>query len=88
MTIPDFKRGFGERIKKMPKGKIKWFSTQIGAGVIRSDEGENVFFRFSAVHKNESTAMRRGQCVSFDVAKNLKSISTTAAKVKPFDNDG
>jgi cold shock CspA family protein len=68
----------------MPIGKIKWFNPQIGAGFIRSDEGENVFFRFSAIHSNEPKTIRRGQCVSFDIAKNPKSISTTAAKVKPL----
>jgi cold shock CspA family protein len=68
----------------MPIGKIKWFNPQIGAGFIRSDEGENVFFRFSAIHSNEPKTIRRGQCVSFDIAKNLKSISTKAAKVKPL----
>lgn len=71
----------------MPTGKIKWFSPQIGAGVIRSDEGKNIFFRFSAVHSDEPKTIRRGQCVSFDIAKNLKTISTTAAKVKTFDKD-
>ena len=71
----------------MPTGKIKWFSPQIGAGFIRSDEGENVFFRFSAIHSNEPKTIQRGQCVSFDIAKNLKSISTTAANVKNLDNN-
>ena len=66
----------------MPTGKIKWFNQQIGTGFIRSEEGENVFFRFSAIHSNESKTIRRGQSVSFDIAKNLKTISTTAATVK------
>jgi cold shock CspA family protein len=66
----------------MPTGKIKWFSQQIGGGFIRSDEGENVFFRLSALHSNDLKTIRRGQCVSFDIAKNLTSISTTAANVK------
>ena len=68
----------------MPMGKIKWFSPQIGAGFIRSDKGENVFFRSTAVHSNEPEAIKRGQCVSFDIAKNLKSISIMAAEVKPL----
>ena len=68
----------------MPTGKIKWFSPQIGAGFIRTDEGENVFFRFSAIHSNDPKTIRRGQCVSFDIAKNLKNISPTAAKIKPL----
>ncbi|MCX5824902.1 MAG: cold shock domain-containing protein [Deltaproteobacteria bacterium] len=51
---------------------------------MRSDEGENVFFRSSAIHSKEPKTIRRGQCVRFDIAKNLKSISTTAPKVKPL----
>ena len=69
----------------MLTGKIKWFSQHLGAGFIRSDEGENVFFRCSAVHSNEPNAIRRGQGVSFDIAKNLKTISLTASKVKPLN---
>ena len=66
----------------MPTGKIKWFSQQIGGGVIRSDEGENVFFRFSALHNKDPKAIQRGQYVSFNIANNLKSICKTAANVK------
>jgi len=66
----------------MPTGKIKWFNQQIGAGFIRSDEGENVFFRYSALHDNNRKTIRPGQCVSFEIAKNVRSISQTAARVK------
>ena len=69
----------------MPTGKIKWVSQQMGAGFIRSDEGENVYFRFSAIQSSGPKAIRRGQRVSFDIAKYLKSISLTAASVKTLD---
>ncbi len=72
----------------MPTGKIKWFNLQIDAGFIRSDEGENVFFRCSAICCNEPETIRRGQCVSFDIVKNRKSISTTAANIRTIDNNG
>ncbi len=69
----------------MQTGEIKWFSPQIGAGFIRSDEGDNVFFRSSAFHSNDPKTMRRGQRVSYAVAKDFKNRSTTtAAKVKPL----
>jgi len=67
----------------MPTGKIKWFSQQIGAGFIISDEGENVFFRC-----NKTETIQRGQCVSFDIVKNRKTISKTATNVKTIDNNG
>lgn len=65
----------------MPTGKIKWFSPQIGTGFIRSDEGENIFFRVSAVRGDDPNVLHRGQCVIFDIAKNQKSLSLTAASV-------
>ncbi len=68
----------------MPTGKIKWFNQQIGAGFIRTDEGENVFFRDGAIDRDSRKEIRPGQCVSFEIAKNLRSIAQTAARVKPF----
>ena len=70
----------------MPMGKIKWFNQQIGAGFIRSDEGENVFFRTSAIRCDNPKSIQRGQCVTFDIAKNLRSISPTAAYVKTCES--
>ncbi|MHB9099223.1 MAG: cold-shock protein [Syntrophales bacterium] len=66
----------------MPTGRIKWFNQQIGAGFIRSDKGENVFFRCGAIDRNNRKAIRPDQCVSFEIAKNLRSIAQTAARVK------
>ncbi len=70
----------------MPMGKIKWFNQQIGAGFIRSDEGENVFFRLSAIHSDDPARIQRGQCVTFDIAKNLRSISPTADSVRTCES--
>jgi cold shock CspA family protein len=69
----------------MPTGKIKWFNRAIGAGFIRSDEGENVFFRDSAVHSTDSNTLRQGQIVCFEIVKNIRSISQTAANVRSFE---
>jgi cold shock CspA family protein len=69
----------------MPTGKIRWFNHKIGAGFIRSDEGENIFFRFTAVHGRDPQTIREGQYVRFDVAKNIRSLSQTAACVTTAD---
>ncbi|MDA8126461.1 MAG: cold shock domain-containing protein [Deltaproteobacteria bacterium] len=69
----------------MPKGKIKWFNDTIGAGFIRSDEGENVFFRFNALRGARPQAIRQGQDVHFDIAKNVRSLSRTADRVTTAD---
>ncbi len=65
----------------MPTGKIKWFSQNIGAGFIRSDEGENIFFRFNALRGTDPQAILKGQYVRFDIAKNIRSLSLTAVRV-------
>lgn len=70
----------------MPTGKIKWFNQRIGAGFIRSDEGENVFFRLSALNGDDPQAIRRGQCVRFAIATNIRSLSPTAAIVKTCES--
>lgn len=65
----------------MPMGRIRWFNPQIGAGFIRSDEGENIFFRSSVYRGEDSQAIREGLQVRFDIAKNIRSLSQTAASV-------
>jgi cold shock CspA family protein len=69
----------------MPTGKIRWFNPKIGAGFIRSDEGENIFFRFNAVQNKDRQAIREGQYVHFDIARNIRSLSQTAACVTTAD---
>ncbi len=66
----------------MANGKVKWCSERIGAGFIRSDEGEDVFFRFSALRSNDLTMLQKGQYVSFDILKKSNGLSPCAANVK------
>ncbi len=66
----------------MAKGKVKWFSQAIGAGFIRTDEGQDVFFRLSTGHNGNMQYFQRGQDVYFEIRKNPRSISLTAANVQ------
>ena len=66
----------------MPTGKIKWFNKEIGACFIKSDDGTNVFFRGSAVRSADPKTIRQGQVVCFEIVKNTRSISQTAANVQ------
>ncbi len=66
----------------MPKGKIKWISPRIGAGFIKSEEGEDVFFSFKALQGHDGQSIRRGQSVSFDILKKQKGLSRSAARVQ------
>lgn len=69
----------------MQTGRVKWFNHQIGAGFIRSDEGENIFFRCNAVRDMDPLAIRQGQYVRFNIARNIRSLSQTAASVMTAD---
>ena len=66
----------------MAKGKVKWFSPTIGAGFIRTDEGQDVFFNVKAIRSDDPRIIERGQCVSFDILKKQNGISLAAANVK------
>ena len=70
----------------MGKGTVKWFSPQIGAGFIRSEGGQNVFFRFSTVLNYNPESICKGQPVSFDILKNHKGDSLSAVHVKICTN--
>jgi cold shock CspA family protein len=63
----------------MPTGKIRWFNHQIG--FIRSDKGENIFFRSDDYKGKDVQAIREGQQVRFDIAKDIRSLSQKAASV-------
>lgn len=65
----------------MPTGRIRWFNHQIGAGFIRSDEGENIFFRSNVYNGRNTQEIREGMPVCFDIAKNLQTLSRTARRV-------
>lgn len=69
----------------MPVGKVKWFSRTIGAGFIRTDEGQDVFFNIGAIRSSDPQIIERGKCVSFDILKKQNGISLSAANVKPSE---
>ena len=65
----------------MAKGKVKWCSQRIGAGFIKSEEGQDVFFRLSAINDNDVPIIQKGQYVSFDILKNRNGISAANVKI-------
>ena len=44
----------------MSKGTVRWFNRTIGAGFIRTDNGENVLFLHSAVKESDPSLIREG----------------------------
>ncbi len=53
----------------MPNGTVRWFNRTIGAGFIRTDDGENVMFLHSAVKESDPSLIREGVRVSVDVVE-------------------
>ncbi len=69
----------------MAKGIVKWCSQRIGAGFIKSEEGQDIFFRLSTISSEGPKILRQGQQVSFDLRKNRHSLSLSAANVRVFE---
>ncbi len=69
----------------MSKGIVKWCSQRIGAGFIRSEVGQDIFFRLNAVHSRDPQVLRQGQPVIFDLRKNRNGLSFSAANVRVFE---
>lgn len=61
----------------MKKGTVRWFNRTIGAGFIRTDEGENVLFLRSAVKEADPLTIREGMRVSVDVLENRDWLTAT-----------
>ena len=66
----------------MSKGTVRCFSPQIGAGFISSEDGHNVFFRFSTILNYNPETIYKGQQVRFDITKNHQGASLSATNVK------
>ena len=53
----------------MPSGTVRWFNRKTGAGFIRTDDGENVFFQNGAIRDSDPESIYNGARVSLDVLK-------------------
>ena len=69
----------------MRKGKVKWFSQRIGAGFIKTDDGNDVFFSVNSIRDSNWKIIQEGQRVSLDVLKNQNGLTLSAANVKPLE---
>jgi cold shock CspA family protein len=64
----------------MSNGTVRWFNRTIGAGFIRTDDGENVLFLHTAVKASDPSWIREGARVSVDVSESQ--YGYTAIKVE------
>jgi len=51
----------------MLNGTVRWFNRTIGAGFIRTDDGENVMFLNHAIKDFDPQGMKEGLRVSLDI---------------------
>ena len=70
----------------MSKGTIRWFNRTIGAGFIRTDDGENVLFLHSAIQTSDPTLIREGARVTVEVFQSQYGF--TATRVQAVDRPG
>ncbi|MDF1629049.1 MAG: cold shock domain-containing protein [Alcanivoracaceae bacterium] len=49
------------------QGQVKWFNPNKGYGFILSDDGQEIFVHFRAVHNGDRRTLRQGQKVRFSI---------------------
>jgi len=69
-----------KEVEDMTNGTVRWFNRTIGAGFIRTDDGENVMFLHSAVKESDPSVIREGARVSVDILESQYGF--TATKVR------
>jgi cold shock CspA family protein len=74
------------RLTMASKGTVRWFNRSIGAGFIRTDEGENVMFLNSAIRDFDTKTVREGLRVSLDILESQYGFS--AVNVRSVDAQG
>jgi len=65
----------------MSKGNVRWFNRTIGAGFIRTDNGENVLFLHSAVKESDPSLIREGTRVCLDVQESQSGLRANNVRV-------
>jgi cold shock CspA family protein len=67
----------------MSNGTVMGFNRTIGAGYIRTDDGESMLFRRSAVKESDPSLIREGERVCVDVLESQYGF--TASQVRAFE---
>jgi len=65
----------------MEKGTVKWFNDAKGFGFISRENGDDVFFHFSAIQTEGFRSLQEGQAVEFKVATGPKGLQAENVQV-------
>ena len=59
------------------KGTVKWFKNQKGYGIIRDENGDDVFVHYSGLNMDGFKSLDEGAQVEFDVTEGAKGPQAT-----------
>lgn len=62
------------------KGKVKMFNKEKGFGFIRSEDGSDVFFHYSALVMDSYKTAEEGELVEFDVENSDRGLRASNVK--------
>jgi cold shock CspA family protein len=68
------------RQKTMSNGTVRWFNRTIGAGFIRTDDGENVMFLNNAIRDFDPQWIKEGLRVSLDIQESQHGFTAVSVK--------
>jgi cold shock CspA family protein len=69
-------------------GTVRWFNRSIGAGFIRTDDGENVLFLNNSIRDLDSKNVREGLRVSLDLQESPYGFSALHVRVIEAEAQG
>ncbi|HRR42398.1 MAG TPA: cold shock domain-containing protein [Syntrophales bacterium] len=61
----------------MAKGTVRWFNRTIGAGFIRTDDGENVLFLKNVIRESDPNLIRAGARVCVEALAGRDGLTAT-----------
>jgi len=64
----------------MPRGKVKWFSTQKGYGFIQQENGGDLFVHHTEI---QGDAVQEGESVEFEIGEGRKGPCATKVHSVP-----
>ena len=65
----------------MSYGTVRWFNQKIGAGFIRTDDGENVSFLNSTVQESDRSSLQKDARVFLEVLKSQYGLAAINVRI-------